>query len=1459
LAREFPDPPQIERDGTSQAGRAQPALDPGHVSVDERTPRELLELVNQYAGELIFHDETGQPNGDWGAFLREQEVAPLAALAGEAGAPGGAADGRVDRPHLALFLAFLRLLQHPRDLTNTFTRRHLELYYDRLLRMTRKPAVPDQVHVLVRLAAGAQKARVPGGTLLRAGKDDLGKERIYRTDRELVAGRASVARLSSVYARKEIIGLREAKEQHQGTRPEAVLKMLKIALGDPRPGDPLPGYGGQEVTYPLLLELKERIDFADASLFMDFSDLHSMMELKRRRAAADAEWSAINLLLEKAGRTRLNDPGWKLSPSDPRDFPANLRKALGGDIDFDRDGLPEVRRLEDLYDQRIKEEVRTFIVQRVYLSVDDFAEMMRIKIRIDAEWREINRILEQAGRRKRSTAAYQIDPAIPLIAFERRLQAAVGPDGGPIPFGAITHAILPEVANIDAYYDAILRLEAYFRLNAVQVGYILSTADRWVKTDAEDSRWSNVYRLLSGAHEEKVHADHLRALRSAVEGAPDRAAGFDAMLRLALGKDASDPQRPLLSDLRAFVASPGDYTFLTSVQGRLDQGPITPDEWSRVYQVVELAQRAREKPPLAQQETWLHLYPAEDATSVVAGSAAEPGAKLRRWKTFGQTPPQASPDKPPPGVMGWAMASSTLLLSQGTRTIVLTLGFQSGRFSDARISPLFDPASPDTGPFKVEISTAKGWLALVPRVAIGDYRAATGVPRTLPEPLRALQLTLTLDEDAPATAPPRGEAAWASVHWPMLRLTLRPLWDAQRGQYISRYQPFRDLILKAVHLRTSAQGLVPSAIQNDETALNPKKPFQPFGASPAVGSRFYAGHPELVMKRLEKLTFHVDWKGVPSDLADHYKNYPSDGPFTTRITLVDGHAKLPALASAADLFAANATQTQDIPIESIPGIVEKEGSSYRYQPLVDPPPEAQVSAWPRHLEWELTPNDFKHGIYPEVATQKALELSAKILSSPPGTVIDVSKYQVKPPYTPVIKSLAVDYTASTEVVLASANASVQADRLFHVQPFGSSPIEAETEAAGTRFLPRYDDEGELYIGLQGARPPETVSLLFQMAEGSADPDLAPVPVQWSYLSGDRWLTLHDGHLQSDQTRGLIDSGIVQIALEPAQPSTRLPGELYWIRAAIPYHPDSVCDAVGIHAQAVSATFVDQGNSPAHLARKLPERSVTGLVHKMAAIAAVEQPYPSHGGRPAEAEGGFHTRVSERLRHKQRALTTWDYERLVLERFPELYKVKCLPAGADNPGAVDLVVIPSVRGQSIPNPFEPKVPAATIAEIEEYLADKRPPQARVRVRNAHFVQVKVRVGVRFLGEGDEGFYKALLNEELNRYLSPWAYDEGADVVLGGKIFANSIVSFIDGRDYVDYVATIELVAIEDGQIRMGLVSSDQGYHVKTDRPDGVLVAARQHEIDVISEVGYAAESFRGINYMKIGLDFIVGGS
>ncbi|MBL8375164.1 MAG: hypothetical protein JNL91_11410, partial [Candidatus Accumulibacter sp.] len=174
--------PQV-RDGTSQSGRILPELDPRHVRVDERTTRDLLAFVQAYARELKYFgiDDPDQAQRDWSGFVGSIDLDLAARYADEPEKFSPEAASAYARPHFALLLTFLKLLENTRAQLNTLTGRHLEFFYRDVLRMTRKRAVPDQVHVLVELDGRSEAVQLPPGTALRAGKDRLGRDLHYRT------------------------------------------------------------------------------------------------------------------------------------------------------------------------------------------------------------------------------------------------------------------------------------------------------------------------------------------------------------------------------------------------------------------------------------------------------------------------------------------------------------------------------------------------------------------------------------------------------------------------------------------------------------------------------------------------------------------------------------------------------------------------------------------------------------------------------------------------------------------------------------------------------------------------------------------------------------------------------------------------------------------------------------------------------------------------------------------------------------------------------------------------------------------------------------------------------------------------------------------------------------------------------------------------------------------------------
>ncbi|HVZ36205.1 MAG TPA: hypothetical protein VG963_27445, partial [Polyangiaceae bacterium] len=346
---------------------------------------------------------------------------------------------------------------------------------------------------------------------------------------------------------------------------------------------------------------------------------------------------------------------------------------------------------------------------------------------------------------------------------------------------------------------------------------------------------------------------------------------------------------------------------------------------------------------------------------------------------------------------------------------------------------------------------------------------------------------------------------------------------------------------------------------------------------------------------------------------------------------------------------------------------------------------------------------------------------------------------------------------------------------FHVHPFGHAAIATSTQSS---LLPLLENEGELYLGLRDVTAPEALSLLV-LADAPG-----PVPqhensVEYSYLNGETWDHLP---VRSDTTVGLMaQEGILQLDLPVASSeSTRMPDGLYWIRATVKENTSAWGNLIALHTQAVVATFADQQNAEDHYERPLPSRSISQLAKPLAEVARVEQPYPSRGAFPAEGAKQFNTRVSERLRHKGRALSMSDYERLVLQQFPEIYKVKCVPAKA--PGEVKLVVIPSVHHRSVSSRYQPAAPPDLLLAIRDYVSARAPGAAEIQVQNANYEVVSVYATARFKTPFNSS-HETLATEALRRLLTPWVYEDSADITFGGAIYTTTVVNCLQHLPFV----------------------------------------------------------------------------
>jgi hypothetical protein len=372
--------------------------------------------------------------------------------------------------------------------------------------------------------------------------------------------------------------------------------------------------------------------------------------------------------------------------------------------------------------------------------------------------------------------------------------------------------------------------------------------------------------------------------------------------------------------------------------------------------------------------------------------------------------------------------------------------------------------------------------------------------------------------------------------------------------------------------------------------------------------------------------------------------------------------------------------------------------------------------------------------------------------------------------------------------------------------------------------------GNLFLGFEQLTPDQTLSLLFKTAPGTGNPDHYAPDIAWSYLA-DTWIALPPQYILKDTTLGMQQTGIIlfQIPDDIKNGNTAITGkdgrtDLYWLRASAVEIPedDVMVDAlpmlIDIHVNAAEAEFRDNNNAEDHLANGIPAATITALQFRDVNVKSVTQPYDSFNGRTSEQSDrdGYLTRIHERLRHKDRAVTVWDYERLLLESFPQIDVLKCLPHSrrlyTARPGHVTMAVIPFPDKMTGNRMFYPIFEAGELKEMKLFLAQRNSyfvggygepgfcccnddcgcddGHDRLDVINARFEPIRIRVCVRFYPGKDIPYYTKALNEALKLFLSPWATGK-KPLLFGTAVNRTRLLQFLENLDYVDVVTSLKI--------------------------------------------------------------------
>lgn len=771
--------------------------------------------------------------------------------------------------------------------------------------------------------------------------------------------------------------------------------------------------------------------------------------------------------------------------------------------------------------------------------------------------------------------------------------------------------------------------------------------------------------------------------------------------------------------------------------------------------------------------------------------------------------------------------------------------------------------------FRIALTTEEGWYQ------VREYRPEyNGLNSDLPADCLALEFVLPASAPATAGYLPAVHGTGYDTVLPLVRF------EMTQNEYRYPYDILADWILQDIRLEVDVRGVRKLLLHNQIGQLSALAPFMPFGPLPAVGAYLIVGCEEILYKRLRDMSIDIEWTGLPIGLggfAGYYRAYPaplkSDDVLASLAVLADG--KWVKAGEAAPVFRYEVNPDGSLSNQtSTENNISFQSTVQHYKPVRSLPAGAAPYNYTSSsmnglfkLTLESPDGALGHQEYPvllsQVLTHNAQVKKPLLMRPLPN-----------PPYTPQISRIALNYRATASIHFekdGAAASQAETESFIHLHPMGwQTMFSGDTRLISQ--IPTYDAQGNLFIAVEGKSLRGTLSLYFYLREDSLPmTHIADAGLAWWYLSGNRWRKLEANRILEDSTKGFMTSGIVLLQLpeDIDTDNTVMPSGKFWLKVTAEHGVERFCSLYAIYAQAIRVTWrADQGRKPQAV---MPAMRITKSRKNIPGIDSIFQIRRSFDGKAAESPLQFRVRASERLRHKNRALTAADYELLILEQFPQVYKVKCFanlcseqdPQRRVRPGHILIVAIPHLSRDGHVNQ-KPTLSGHLIHDIQQFIRRYAMPDAVISVENPVYEEVQVRCTIKLASQLNTGRLMEQANQALCDYLSPWNA-KGIHQHFGWTLRQHDVVSFLLDLDYVDEVTGVSLLQIApvgDSNDRLYALRDNavrKEIETKTIHPSypwSIAVPMNQHWI-VLTDHSETKDGVPiGVNELKVGSTFII---
>lgn len=680
--------------------------------------------------------------------------------------------------------------------------------------------------------------------------------------------------------------------------------------------------------------------------------------------------------------------------------------------------------------------------------------------------------------------------------------------------------------------------------------------------------------------------------------------------------------------------------------------------------------------------------------------------------------------------LGWMVESSMLILGEGERTVHVDFRITAGTVSNLL------PGIPDKS-FILQFSNAEGWTeqSCTCKIKMEDNH-------------HWLCFEITIPGDGILPAPCTEDTHGVTTEHPALRI--------QTSETPCPYDWATKLKFDAVKIETNVSAIHNFTFYNELGQVDTSQPFQPFGIQSEKGAWFLFGNEEMGLKPLKEVRLKGKWKKLPETEAEFNKLYKSYTAAAGQVIDINSFSISTEWQQGGKWKSCQGIRQHLFTPDSIDTSGEKADRLLNDALVIFDLTEKKLLTRSESVPYEYRRD--RNGFFRATLLSPSIGFGTDAYRTLfTETMIHNSRCKKKDfkelppePVAPQLADVELSYIASEETTLAGmANSSIRLSRITALSEQEVFPVNDVKEHP---FLPAFAADNQLYFAFLRAKGEQTVRMYLDMVLPKENrPFNSPQPgkvtkLAWEFWDGNVWSPIATDTIRAEETQGLTQSGFIEIRLpEKIKDSHTDKQGRAWLRATVTGDLSSCLAIRHIRTNYIRLTAQNGDGSP------LPAETIQGTIEPDERIESIIQPLSGFGGRPAETNTDAAIRQSSRISNRHRAITIKDYERLVLENFPEMDKVQCIPV-PQKIGASEISLVVFSRTEDSRYFLSP---AWKLAEIQQVIRQYTPPFIPLRVINPVYEQVKVHCkAILWDTVQDEGKALRQLVALAQNYLAPW---------------------------------------------------------------------------------------------------------